>query len=91
MIDPPELKLGDWIQVGPHKGLVGLLYPPGGPFGLGVFIYDAQKPTSHDFDWNGTEFYFPERPDFGGYADKNPMYADQVRELKALHKRNNRR
>lgn len=90
-MNPPELKVSDWIQVGPHKGLVGLLYPPNSQSGIGIFIYDARKPTSHDFDWNGTAFYFPERPDFGGYADKNPLYEDQVRELKAAYKRNRRR
>lgn len=31
-------------------------------------VFNPQKPTTHDVDWNGQQWFFPERPDFGGYG-----------------------
>ena len=31
-------------------------------------VFNPQKLTTHDVDWNGQQWFFPERPDFGGYG-----------------------
>ena len=45
-------------------------------------VFNPQKPTTHDVDWNGQQWFFPERPDFGGYGVKAKNYALAYNQLK---------
>jgi hypothetical protein len=81
-MNPPQLRIGDWITINRMDCVIAALREPGDPFGLGEVVFDPEKPTSHDFDWDGEKFILPPRPDFGGYADGNPRYRAAVEKLK---------
>ncbi len=81
MKNPPEVKPGDWITIGNRRCVVCRLYEPGSPLGLGLVVFDPKKPTDHDFAWDGERFVFPERGDFGGYAERKSELARFVNQL----------
>ena len=64
----PEIKPYDWIRVGNRNCVVMNIYPSNSPFGVCKVVFNPQKPTTHDVDWNGQQWFFPERPDVGGYG-----------------------
>ena len=75
----PKVSPGDWIHVKGNRCVVTHVYPPDSQNGVCKVVFNEQKPTTHDVDWNGSDWIFPERPDFGGYGrDSDPF----VRQLK---------
>jgi len=79
MRNPPEIKPGDWIVVGKIDCVVTHLYPPNSPFGAGLVVFNKSKPTTHDVSWDGEKWFFPERPDFGGYGRDSDPYVQQLK------------
>ncbi len=75
----PKIKLGDWIRVGNWDCVVRRVYDKDSPFGVGEVVYNPQKPTTHDFDWNGDEWFLPERPDYGGHGRETDPYVQQLK------------
>lgn len=68
MTTHPEIHIGDWIKIGLIDCVVSSVYPEDSTSGICKVIFNKQKPTTRDVDWNGENWFFPERPDFGGYA-----------------------
>lgn len=75
----PEIKPSDWIEIGSYDCVVMKVYPENSLFGICKVVFNKTKPTTRHADWNGERWFFPERPDFGGYGrDDDP----HVRQLK---------
>ena len=82
-MEPPKLNTGNWITIGHWHCIVSKIYAEESrdALGLGEVVYNPEKPTTRDFDWDGEKYFFPDRGDFGGYAERTqPGY---VRELRA--------
>ena len=75
----PDIKVLDWIRVGPHDCVVRVIYRDNSQPEICQVVFNKDKPTTHDVCWNGTDWFFPKRPDFGGYA---PDSCPSVRILK---------
>jgi len=41
-------------------------------------FFNRQKPTTHDVDWDGETWFFPQRQDFGGYARPSDPYVQML-------------
>ena len=82
MADRPETKPGGWILVGNCHCVVANVRAPGHALGDCEVVFDRSKPTNSDVVWNGDEWRFVERGDYGGYADKYPRLRDYVHILK---------
>ena len=67
----PDIKIHDWILVGTRKCVVRRIYDSNSQFGVCEVVFNKDKPTTHDVCWNGEEWCFPDRPDFGGYVPKS--------------------
>jgi hypothetical protein len=76
----PSIKPGDWITVGIHDCVVRKVYKPNSMLGKGQVVFNADKPTMHDIEWDINRWFFPERPDFGGYARPRDPYAQQLKQ-----------
>lgn len=74
MKEHPEVSEGDWIKVGNVDCIVQKLYQPDSPFGVGQVLFNRDKPTTHEVDWDGEKWIFPERGDYGGYARPSDPY-----------------
>ena len=74
MLKPPELSLGKWIVVNGTDCVVSKIYEDNSPFGSCEVVFNIDKPTTHDVVWDGQKWVFPERTDFGGYADRTSNY-----------------
>ena len=68
----PPLSIGDSIEIGAIRCIVTKIYPAGSLFGVGQVVFSPDKPTTHDFEWDGKSFIFSKRDDFGGYASNRP-------------------
>lgn len=74
MIDHPKIVVGDWIIVENTKCIVFCVYQSNSPNGACKVLLNKNKPTTRDADWNGQAWFFPDRPDFGGYVkSSNPL------------------
>jgi hypothetical protein len=80
MKNAPAIQAGDWITVGSQDCVVKLVYESGSPFGRCLVVFNKVKPTTHDVDWNDNGWFFPQRPDFGGYAQDNDPYVQQLKQ-----------
>lgn len=72
-------KVHDCIRVGYRNCIIRIIYSENSHSGICQVVFNKDKPTTHDVCWNGTEWFFPERPDYGGYA---PNSCSAVRILK---------
>ena len=79
MATHPDVKPRDWIQVGSHQCVVRLVFPAGGHKGVCQVVYNKDKPTTRDVDWNGEAWFFPERDDFGGYGRLDDPCVQQLK------------
>lgn len=76
--DSPSLRAGEWIRVGVHDCVVTRVYPEGSSSGAAEVVFNRSKPTTHDVAWDGKSWFFPERPDFGGYGRQSDPYVQQL-------------
>lgn len=79
MSEAPKIKPGDWITVGTISCVVSIVYPPNSDSGVCLAVFDKNKPTTHDVDWDGEKWFFPKRPDFGGYGRSDNPYVQQLK------------
>ncbi|WP_114193528.1 hypothetical protein [Edaphovirga cremea] len=75
----PDVKPSDWIEVGGYDCVVMKTYNANSPFGICKVVFNKTKPTTRDVDWNGDKWFFPERPDFGGYGRNDDPYVIQLK------------
>jgi len=78
----PNIKPGDWIDVAQRECVVSKLYRSDSSSGVCEVVFNPNKPTNCDVDWDGEKWFFPERGDYGGYADKYPRLSEFVAILK---------
>lgn len=75
----PDIKILDWIRVGGRDCVIQIINSEDSQSGVCQVVFNKDKPTTHDVCWNGTDWFFQERPDYGGYSrDSCPA----VRKLK---------
>lgn len=81
MSEVPKISELDWITVGTHDCVVRHVYPQHHRSYSGVceVVFNRAKPTTHDVDWNGTAWFFPERPDYGGYGRDGDPAVEQLK------------
>jgi len=70
----PKIILGEWVVVGGVDCVISNIYEKDSQFGSCEVVFNADKPTTHDVTWDGQKWVFPNRSDFGGYADKTDPY-----------------
>jgi hypothetical protein len=70
MTNRPTVNPGDWIKVANLDCVVAVVRQPDQVAFSGDLevVFDAQKPTNPDVEWNGEAWLFCKRPDYGGYA-----------------------
>ena len=74
MSDHPEIRPYDWITVGTTDCVVKTVYAAESKQGVCLVVFNKDKPTTHDVDWDGKAWFFPERLDYGGYGrDGDPF------------------
>lgn len=78
-MEKPDIKTNDIIYIGDTKCIVRKVYEPNSPFGVGQVVFERDKPTTRDFDWKEGNWYFPERPDFGGYVQESDPFLNRLR------------
>lgn len=70
----PLIKPYDVINVAGKECVVMAVFSENSLNGVCKVVFNKTKPTTHDVDWDGEKWIFPERPDFGGYGrDDNPF------------------
>ena len=79
MSKPPKIHPGKWITVGDNDCVVKTVYKEGSSSGVCLVVFDKDKPTTHDVDWDGGKWFFPNRPDFGGYGRDDEPYVQQLK------------
>ena len=78
MAEHPIVREGDWLNVGNTRCVVMEVYQTNSHSGVCKVVFNRNKPTTQDVDWNGKEWIFPVRPDFGGYAQSSNQYVQQL-------------
>lgn len=74
MKDHPVIRSGDWIHVATSDCVVTRVYPTGSASGVCQVVSDARKPATHDVDWDGGEWFFPDGSAAGGRTlDSSPF------------------
>lgn len=79
MSKPPEIHPGKWITVDSNSCVVKIVYEEGSSSGICFVVFNKDKPTTHDVDWDGEKWFFPDRPDYGGYAKNSDPYVQQLK------------
>ena len=74
----PNVSAGDWIYVGTVRCVVRMVYKPESTNGVCEVVFNKDKPTTHDVDWDGDKWFFPKRPDFGGYPRQSDPFVQQL-------------
>jgi hypothetical protein len=70
----PLIRSGDWIQVATSDCVITRVYPQGSASGVCQVVSDTHKPATHDVDWDGGEWFFPDRSAYGGRTlDSSPF------------------
>jgi hypothetical protein len=69
---------GDWITVGTTRCVVSKVYAPDQSSAVCLVVFNKSKPTTHDLDWDGEKWFFPERADFDGYGRISDPYVQQL-------------
>jgi hypothetical protein len=78
----PSVAPYDEIYVGTTRCVVSLVREPGHSFGDCEVVFNPDKPTNHDVVWGDGKWEFPERGDFGGYAERNDRLRPFVAKLR---------
>ena len=78
MMGHPIINLGDWLRVGNTLCVVMTVYQANSRDGVCEVVFNKSKPTTHNVDWNGKEWVFSVRADFGGYAPDSNQYVQQL-------------
>ncbi len=76
----PQIEENEIIYVDGIKCIVRRLYKSESTLGIGEVVFDQGKPTSHDFDWKEGKWYFPDRPDYGGYVSESDPFLNRLRQ-----------
>lgn len=76
---PDTIKPGSWITIGNIDCVVTAIYKKNSPFGICSVVFNKEKPTIHDVDWDGKKWFFSDRPDFGGYGKNSDPYIQQLK------------
>jgi len=82
MSEHPKISPGDWITVGNTDCVVTIVKQNvihGYWSAVCVVVFNETNPTTHDVDWDGEKWFFPERPDYGGYANVTDQYVRQLK------------
>jgi hypothetical protein len=74
----PTLLEGQWIEVQGRDCVVQIVYDSSSPFGACQWVFNREKPTTHDVAWDGAKWFFPKRPDFGGYGRRGDRFVEQL-------------
>jgi hypothetical protein len=84
MAERPIVNVGDWIRIGERDCVVSDVRRPDLVAFSGDIevVYDVEKPTYHDAEWDSDEWIFSKRPDYGGYAQNQSRLASAVRQLR---------
>jgi hypothetical protein len=82
MFQHPEVKAGEWLHVGSAACVVTNVYPIGAKNGVCLVVFNKNKPTTHVVDWDGERWFFPERPDYGGYAKESDPFVQQLKGMR---------
>jgi hypothetical protein len=82
MADRPDIKPGEWIQVGKRSCVVCNVRKHGHSFGDCEVVFNPEKPANADVEWSGKEWVFKASGDYGGYADKYSRFNECVQILK---------
>ncbi|KWV49078.1 hypothetical protein AS156_16565 [Bradyrhizobium macuxiense] len=89
MSERPRINPGDRIKAGKIDCVVAFVHPPYlvAFSGDAEMVFNPSKPTTHDVEWNGREWVFCKRPDYGDYAEDKSRYSFAVSILRAGPKR----
>lgn len=87
MTAQPPIALGDWIEVGSTDCVVMNIYKAESSSGVCQVVFNKKKPTTHDVDWDGTKWFFPERPDYGGYGRDGNKFVEILKRGKPNNQR----
>jgi hypothetical protein len=79
MLKPPKVKPGDPIYVNRIYCIVSRVYKNEKEIEV---VFNPDKPTNDDVEWDGEKWIFPKTTDYGGYADRNSKLTDYVQLLK---------
>lgn len=79
MADAPRVKPGDWIVIAGSDCVVSKVYPPDSPFGVCLAVCNKTNPATRDVGWNGNEWFFPERGDYGGHPRISDPHFQQLK------------
>ena len=78
MAQHPIIRKCDWLNVGSVRCVAMQLYPDNSIGSVRIVVCNKNNPTTRDVDWNGQEWIFPDRPDFGGYPHQSNQYVQQL-------------
>jgi hypothetical protein len=79
MPETPNIEAGDWIIVEKQDCVVMRVYPKDSKNGCCLVVFNKKKPTTRDVDWDGEKWFFPDRPDFGGYGRDSDPFVQKLR------------
>lgn len=75
----PDIKQGEWITVGTTSCVIKNVYQEGTSDAVCLVVFDEDKPTTHDVSWDGENWVFSERSDYGGYGRNDDKYVQQLK------------
>jgi len=78
----PNVKPGEWINVGGVDAVVSTILPPGDPSGDCEVVFDPSKPTNLYARWTDGKWEFVKSGDYGGYAARYGRLSQYVSILK---------
>jgi hypothetical protein len=79
--DHPNIKPGGRIKGGQWPCIVSMVYEDEySP--AGEVVFNPERPTRNDAEWDDEQWAFAETGDYGGFAEKSPRLAEYVRMLK---------
>jgi hypothetical protein len=90
MKDHPIVRSGGWITVAQSDCVVTRVYPEGSTSGVCQVVSDTRKPATHDVDWDGAAWFFPDRSVGGRTLDSSPFVQKLHRGRRDVWKRPSR-
>jgi hypothetical protein len=73
MKNHPVIRSGDWVYVATSDCVITRVYPEGSAAGICQVVSNTTKPETHDVDWDGSAWFFPDRSDGGRTLGSNPF------------------
>jgi len=73
MKDHPLIRSGDWIHVAASDCVITRVYPRDSAAGICQVVSDVHEPATHDVDWDGAAWFFPDRSRGGRTLDSSPF------------------